>query len=774
MGLIQGATPASAAVSRTGPVDLTGALWAYTRRIKWADAGAIAGSQTFFGAGGLTIVWDGTSKFTVTIPGSTPGVTEFTVPAPSAATEYDLVICYNTLLAYGFWRATSAGSAGLSTSTATPVSDTEVVSPTSLAGATWYFGNTSALATGSEDTSRDSALFVGAVLSDADIELFGKGAAPFQLTSSTLRMSPADIGGTVRDRYDGATMTASGTAAVNTAANFDGPLWDIDSATLPSEVSTSILARYDARYCIRDTTGTYVREVPDVSGGGAHQAQTTDANRPRYTTIDGHPSIVFYCTAVAAQFLNTRTGGGTGAGRVSSTGTAISQALVGGSQAPLSDTAAWLQLMMYMTNTSAANPWSMAFDNGRKFGVYTTTNSATADTMYLPVNHSFALVCYDGTAGANNVSRRVDDQIDQLTQANTASTRYMYGLGYSAAGNPAASFFFHECAIWTADKRATATSNAIAAHYRGKWTFMAKPWGIAVLGTSSEVGQDAVKGNMYLRELGHTINNQAQVMNFSIGGKYLGDSKFTVATTGGTANATPFVAGETITQDTTGATAKFLSEGGNQVYIYDFAGGTAFVVGANELVGGTSGARRVLSAAVTNSTRALASTSIQSTIVAFFTNVTHTKRAIVLNTSSNGLTATNGVVASEIAGVTALVTKLRAAVPSGTRIGCRMHQPRSGGTETLHATFLAGLQTLLTAGTIDFVVDPTVDTAFDTYVGSSDYGNTDFYTDNIHMNDAGHIRMGNLVRQRASAIMGIGTGGVASYLPALMDIIESE
>jgi hypothetical protein len=274
MGLIQGATPASAAVSRTGPVDLTGALWAFTRRIKWADAGAIAGSQTFFGAGGLTIVWNGTNTWTVTVPGSTPGVTSFTVPAPSANTEYDLVICYNTLLAYGFWRATSAGSAGLSTSTTTPVSDVECVSPTSLAGATWYFGNTSALATGSEDTSRDSALFVGAVLSAADIELFGKGAAPFQLMSATLQMSPADIGGVPRDRVDGLMMTVHGTATVNTVANYDGPLAEMDT-TRSSDETGSILARYGSVTATRECgwcRGSLddINAAFDLSGGGAH------------------------------------------------------------------------------------------------------------------------------------------------------------------------------------------------------------------------------------------------------------------------------------------------------------------------------------------------------------------------------------------------------------------------------------------------------------------------------------------------------------------------
>ncbi len=189
-----------------------------------------------------------------------------------------------------------SGIAGLSASTvALATYQAPVGSPFTFADPL-YFGNDVIGAESLQMNLRDVGVFEG-VLSSSDIELFGKGLAPFQLTSATLRASPAETLKTFPstmvgiDRVNGSLLTVSGTFNGAGHSNFDGPIWDAETGT-PSTFATGTRSRYHASYVIKDANNR-VCEIPDLSGRGAHFCQQTGVRQPVYETINGRPAVVF-------------------------------------------------------------------------------------------------------------------------------------------------------------------------------------------------------------------------------------------------------------------------------------------------------------------------------------------------------------------------------------------------------------------------------------------------------------------------------------------------
>lgn len=762
MGITQGATPATAALNRVSPVNIGGgSSFTIVMRIRWASAPELAAPGWLFtcfraaATVGLTLTWNGTSAFSITVPFSITDASQtLGIAAPAAGTMYDLAVVYDATLGtmYGYWRATAAGSAGLTAAPMTSGGTTLGAGTAAALTRDWYWFNDEAKLGGLSATILDAAIF-NVVLPASDIELFGKGAAPMQLLTPGLQQSPADIGGTVRDRLDGAAMTVSGTAASAGVTDFDGPRWDTESASQPVEVSGSIMARYDARVCVKDSSGN-IRELPDLSGGGAHQFMNTDAVRPVLGLVDGLPTVTINSglTGGLVQRLVTRTGGGTGAGRVAASGGPISQAIIGGSMLIYADPA-WTMLLATLASTAGAVQWAPSWDTSRRLGLFINGGlNSVADSMLVPTNRSFMMFCHDGTGGANNVYRRVDEQSDQYTQGNSNSTRYMDSIGY-VDSNTACAWMFNEIYVWTADKRTAVTSNVIASYLRSRWAMQAKDRGLAILGTSTEAGNTALAGGFYIRNFGSLVNAKTQVANFSRGGVTICSTRLTVNTSGGGANALAFVPGELITQATSAATGKFLCESNGEVYVFDQTG---TFNGANQISGAT--AIRNVTAFVGNAPNALANTVQVSPMIAWFTAnaAIHTRRAVMLNTASNAIAA-GANPAAEADAFIAFVVRLRTLLPTGTKIGARMHQPRTSGGAN-HTTYRDLLRDKYSQQLFDFFFDCSTDTAFDDYTGTTDYNNVTYYSgDSIHMNNTGHLRMGALGQRtlESSGAMGL-------------------
>ena len=840
MGLVQGATPIISGISRANinAIDF-GSLnsWSFCARIRWALVGDIAGAQTLFsiykngGTAGLSITWNGT-LFTVSIPGSTPLSTTLTIAAPSAATSYDLVVTFNGSAVSGYWRATSAGSAGLSTSTTTNAPSGGVAPYDALTTRDWYWLNDEALLTGFKVSARDLACFTG-VLTAADIEMFGKGGAPFQLMSATLRMSPADIGGVPRDRMDGRLMTIRGTAASDVVANYDGPLFDLRTG-LTSDESSNVVAHYGVS-ATRET-GLIRSPLNDVtawcddSGGGAHfsanslavtsitrsgsvatvtfavshlvalgdnitiegavqpeyngtfaiasgpSATTLTYNVagtpatpatgtitalvscPNYVLTDGKPSVSFMNTIRGGRnsmkFLNTRTAAGrTATGAISVGGVASCDAPTLGSGTGN---------MIRLADSGLGTIWQITWLAGSlsdslRFGINNnlqTIPTTQTPRLLMPSNPSLFLCCNTGAGGANNHYARVNDAAALTTQTNTNATRYVSRLGSPTEATKQVAFTLYDLYVWNADK--TSASNSIAASIRTRNALKTSLKAEVIIDSSTGEGSVCDYGLHFVRLQREVNAAGVPVFNFGIGGAQVGAQRMTGVTRTGAGSGLSFTLGETVTDGATGV-GVFLAEdppeAGGQIWL---ASTTAAFAASSTLLGATSGATRSYTATVASAGPLAGSTRIAQIVGALAPYSTSNNTiCFVINSASNGVAAGASAAVSYAADV-ALVALLRAAFPTPRlKFVLRMFQPRIG----LPAGVAVAYRALARAGAgrdFDVYCDMSLLSQFSDYAGASSYSNLTYYNaDQTHLNNGGHLSLGQFKDAIIAAILGL-------------------
>lgn len=655
-------------------------------RVRWNSSGDLGtADQCVWAVAGMSfdsgLFWDGTvSRFIFYIEtDSGLALWEIDIPiSPVASIWYDVAVYWNGGLGDDadvslYMRATSGnGTAGLTGGTGSPTLTPAGTAVLDHGANPVYFLNNSGATTPLIADVRDLAILecsASATISTA-VEWFGKGAAPFQLADGslsdvsglTLRYSPADVLGRtanaagaatngILDRVDGTAYTVSGTAQVLAASEFDGPLWDVESATLPSVISTSIMARYDWKNP-RKTSAGKVFESPDLSGGGSHQCQPTASTQPEYVVIDGKPVTAFDFAATSGLVRNMRVR--LGAGR---SGTAHSAAKVLSVQAPLAAQAAVTIVGTYLTNSSGTqfvcDRWLIGTAlNSARYGVSIGGQDPPASQnpqLAVSINPSFTMFTYKG-AGASNCIAQVDDDIATSTQTDTAATRYVFGSGYTDS-NAHAAMTLSEEVMWTADK--SASSAEIRAWLEARNGVVRPTGAVLALGSSSEQGLSALKCQQYLARMPRVNRKGLRVINCGRSSYAAGSRLMDASGGSGT-----FELGEPVSDGGSG-TFRFLSEAGGKLYGYEGAGTTLAASGT--ITGARSGATRSFSSVTFNTnSEGIADAKMLDQACNLAVRFLNSPNGIAffLNTGSNGCASADGDADNEYAALLAIITLL--------------------------------------------------------------------------------------------------------------------
>ena len=700
--------------------------------------------------------------------------------SPVVATWYDLVVtdtgandASGTVSVY--LRATASGTAGFSAAVYAATDGGGGAGASKAAANNLDFGARHDNLIPCTADVRDMGLFEG-VLSSAQIERFGQGLAPFQLTG-TLRVCPRDINNVIYDATPGqaATMTVSGTTNTNEASSGsatagqtmpDGPIFDEN----PLAGYGSHSARYSADTMIY-TSGAAVVEVPDLSGNRSHACQTTSSNQPQRVTIRGRVLLHMNRGPTAAKFFITRNDSRTSNPIGVNHSGASCMAVVGCTNGMMGERTSnnthyiWLETVPNATSISI-NAASNGLTNPRvQMTIGGAGPGSQSPNLYAPTQLGVMIASHDGTGGSNNVGYRVDGVDAVSTHAAGAAARYPRRIFYIGGGGSNVYYaedLIAEAFVWNVDQRTNHA--AIETAIRARHALQVPSVLICAVGASSEAGHSANLGRNYLRTM--QIADRSKVVALSMSGLSLGSRRIN-AISGGSGT---FTVNEVVTAGS-GGTGRFLCESGGQMWLYDHTG--TWTTGTT-LTGGTSGATRTTfttTSAVHGSAYSLTEQARLTVLLDCLNVSTLRKKAVILNIAGNSFSSgdtpdPDATAALNYAGTTAFIQRIRSGYVAAEplKIGIRMHQP----TATANGADLVAYRTLLRAGVgvdFDFLIDVSTIPECDDYSTASDTGNTTFYdAAGVHGLDALHDKWAALTNGVLMNALGLGGGAVeAAY-----------
>lgn len=757
-------------------------------RIRWNAASAItATNQTIFATDrgattpGMYLRWDNGNSFTVIVPGSVAnGESLSNTTTPVSGTWYDFVVTIpSDLFSAGegchfYWRATSAGSAGLSGSDLLPSSEGSGSGSQPALTRSWYFGDDETGGRSLIADTRDLAVFEG-VLSAADIEAFGKGYAPIQLTSATLRAAPANVAGTIRSVTEGqhatiaaTAMTISGTAQVLSEATlWDGPQtattaeygYHTTAHALSHSVGSS--TRPTVAYATNNT-GNIIRVI-DESGAGRNSTNTTDGNRPRFKVASNGDRRIGFRNGPSTLIPNAS------AASTNNRGISIGfvyarlncdQVAAGSGDAAVicsiandglqvgTDATGAICVRIGTTNLTPlpavyfqARPMAGIITISDESGTSTRTVTLyTADGTSTVTTHSYA--------SASGVITRVGPRV-------FAAGRGQYGIlkGFD---------------LWTAVLSSGEAATQLAA-YAARFSLPTTYSGVvAYVGSSTPEGDGT-----FLSTCAHVVYQlpankvgRARVCGFGVSGTTIIERRFTLGGSG------TYTEGETVTQSGSSYSGIVVYQNGSTLYVR--AGNGATPDTTNALVGGTSGTSRIPSntsvVSAANHLWTSGSGTRYDRVVDFLNSQATGKRVLLLNSDSNAVNA-----GWTVADVAACLTRFCAAIKadvSGLRIVACANIPRSGGLGNSHQSYNA----LLRAGVTG--VDHFADYETLSYLnfrdasdvdddGVYDYGNNTYYAqdngtnDGVHANELSQAGMAEVAGAKVAAALGLLGGSVS-------------
>lgn len=649
----------------------------------------------------------------------------------------------------------------------------------SLSGGTFDWGNASDLgaSTAFRGRVRDTAVWTHTqgtdILTQAEVTSLyagGAGMPPKFLTpasGATLRHAPSfanAAGGASRfDSVIDALGTLDGAPVGPSTPDAHTPSATGGASYFSTPVDvTNIMAVFDCRKWVDATTAGRAINWYDLSGHGEvlHDDNVTTATKPGY--INSGSDVFVCCDAPASSGTRFTTNAPSTfsngnfacsfimAKNGTNDGARLMEATTANNLTIKTNSSGFLQVRMNSTDHTCtkARPSSNMCEVGISVS---QTNSSSAKTI---------LVFIDG----NYVETLTTAAFAEVTTNRLGLFGPSSSLGSTTTGN----YQIWKQILWYSAAKTQGEMETLTRAQCAEFSVPTTRNGTVILHGSSSM--HASPYTTFNRDWPYLCNwGRARVFNVARINTRLATHAFAVSTSTGDANAVAFDDGETITQTGTGDTFQFVAESGNLVFC-NLLTGTG-VDAAQNLNGAT---------AIRDPSSSSISTNGGQTQAAFLTPIdaiiqdTNYAGPVLLYWQVGANDVPGGVDATAVANAYLAVKALRPS-PGGGRtlyhIPVSPH-PRVSGANL--ATVVSVLRTALTAGSVSRFADYTVNTAFDDFATSSDYGNATYYNaDTIHLNITGYRTAAPYITASAGSYLAIG-GGVASYLPALMDIIESE